>query len=69
MRANGFQTSRQSLQPVEYVGVFQAARGFPRMRKVTVYEVGNGRFYALNGCHMGFIRWVYCRLNSARKSA
>ena len=41
-------------EPVKYVRVCQAARGFARMREVTVDEVRNGGFYALDGCHMGF---------------
>jgi hypothetical protein len=24
------------------------------MREVTIYEVGDGRFDSLNGCHIGF---------------
>ena len=43
-----FRPTDWTSQPVEYVRVCQAARGFARMRKVTVYEVRNGRFYALN---------------------
>ena len=49
-----FRPADWTSQPVKYVRVCQAARGLARMRKVTVYEVRNGGFYALNGCHMGF---------------
>ena len=43
-----FRPSDWTSQPVKYVRVCQAARGFARIRKVTVYEVRNGRFYALD---------------------
>ena len=49
-----FRPSDMASEPVKYVRVCQAARGFARMREVTVDEVRNGGFYALDGCHMGF---------------
>ena len=43
-----FRPTDWTCQPVEYLRVSQAARGFARLRKVTVYEVRNSGFYALD---------------------
>jgi hypothetical protein len=48
-------TDRAS-EPVEYVRVCQAARGFARLREVSIDKVADGGFYALNGCHMVLMR-------------
>ena len=40
-------TDRAS-QPIEYLRVSQAARGFARLRKVAIDEVVDGGFYALD---------------------
>ena len=49
-----FRPADMASEPVEYVGICQAARRLARMRDVSIDEVSNSGFYALNGCHMGF---------------
>ena len=50
-----FRPADRACQPIEYVRVCQAARGFARLREVAIDEVVDGGFYALNGCHMVLI--------------
>jgi hypothetical protein len=51
-----FSPSDRASEPVEYVGICQAARGFARLREVSIDKVVDGGFYALNGCHMVLMR-------------
>jgi hypothetical protein len=43
-----FRPADRASEPVKYVRVCQAARGFARLREVSIDEVSNGRFYALD---------------------
>ena len=38
----------RAAQPIEYLRISQAARGFARLRKVAIDEVVDGGFYALD---------------------